>query len=197
MTTRIQRSFSFQAGAYCETFLMNVYDFTLFIEVNTDSSYEQNVAMDRLVYFATECLEGCVFIRDSEKKMIDKYTNVGFRVCTLPEEPYDQIIMLMLLAKLNAIVEGRLSITDITIESKLSDGVVFLHDIDSSFGPLDSLGWWHDSGKSIAPASVKKDKIVNLFKTSSNGWNDVGLSWKEREATETSPEIAFSPEPVK
>ena len=192
MTTRIEREFSFQAGVYFkEEFLMNLYTITLYMEVETESIREQNVAMERIKYFLNECLENSIFVQSSEHKVIEKYNSCGFKVCTVPEEPYDQIISLLLLVKLNSITEGRLVITDMTLGSRISDDVRFICDIESPLGPLEESGWWSDNGTSISDPvkkSVKKDKIVKLFKTD---WAEYNLVWKEKDNL-SNCEIAFT-----
>ena len=63
MTTRIEREFSFQAGVYFkEEFLMNLYTITVYMEVETESIREQNVAMERIKHFLNECLENGIFV---------------------------------------------------------------------------------------------------------------------------------------
>jgi hypothetical protein len=192
LTTRIEREFSFQAGVYFkEEFLMNLYTITLYMEVETESIREQNVAMERIKYFLNECLENSIFVQDSEHKVIEKYNTCGFKVCTVPEEPYDQIITLLLLVKLNSITEGRLVITDMTLGSRISDDVKFICDIESPLGPLEEQGWWSDNGTSISnpiKKSAKKDKIVKLFKTD---WAEYNLIWKEKDNL-SNCEIAFT-----
>lgn len=183
MTTRIQHEFSFQSGVYCEDrFLMNIYEISLCMSVETDSVREQNIAMERISYYLSEHLENCIFIQDSEKKVIEKYTTAGFKVCTLPAEPYDQIISVMLLIKLNAITEGRFDITDLSLGSKLSAGVSYLYDTDSSRGPLEADGWWTETTATITAAAKqnKKDKIVKLFNEQTTDWAEIGLGWKEK-----------------
>lgn len=195
MTTRIERDFTFQSGVYFkDQFLMNVYDVALYMEVETESIREQNVAMERIKYFLNECLENGIFVQDTEHKVIEKYASCGFKVCTLPEEPYDQIIAILLLTKLNSITEGRLVITDITLGSRISDQVKFSCDIESPRGPFESAGWWLDSNTSICDpvkTSSKKDKIVKLFKTGNTDWADYNLVWKEKDFTSKS-EIVFT-----
>jgi hypothetical protein len=192
LTTRIEREFSFQAGVYFkEEFLMNLYTITLYMEVETESIREQNVAMERIKYFLNECLENSIFVQSNEHKVIEKYNSCGFKVCTVPEEPYDQIISLLLLVKLNSITEGRLVITDMTLGSRISDDVRFICDIESPLGPLEQQGWWTDNGTSISDPvkkSVKKDKIVKLFKTD---WAEYNLVWKEKDNL-SNCEIAFT-----
>ena len=169
------------------------------MEVETESIREQNVAMERIKHFLNECLENGIFVQDTEHKVIEKYNSCGFKVCTVPEEPYDQIITLLLLIKLNSITEGRLIITDITLGSRVSDEVKFICDIESPRGPLESPGWWTDSGTSISDPikkSVRKDKIVKLFKTPTTDWVEYNLIWKEKGHT-ANCEIVFTTEQEK
>ena len=200
MTTRIEREFSFQAGVYFkEEFLMNVYTISLFMEVETESIREQNVAMERIKFFLSDCLENSIFVQDTEYRVIEKYNSCGFKVCTVPEEPYDQIITLLLLTKLNSITEGRLVITDITLGSRISDQVKFISDIESPRGPLENPGWWLDSGTSIADpikTSIRKDKIVKLFKTATTDWSEYNLIWKEKDIV-SKRGIVFTPDQEK
>ena len=199
MTTRIEREFSFQAGVYFkEEFLMNLYTITLYMEVETESIREQNVAMERIKYFLNECLENSIFVQDTEQKIIEKYNTCGFKVCTVPEEPYDQIITLLLLVKLNSITEGRLIITDITLGSRISDKVRFNCDIESPRGPLEASGWWTDSSTSMSDIkkTLKKDKVVKLIKTPSTDWAEFNLVWKEKDIFSKS-EIFFTTEQEK
>ena len=195
MTTRIERDFTFQTGVYFkDQFLMNVYDVSLYMEVETESIREQNVAMERIKYFLNECLENGIFVQDTEHKVIEKYASCGFKVCTLPEEPYDQIVAILLLTKLNSITEGRLVITDITLGSRISDQVKFSCDIESPRGPFELPGWWLESSTSISDpvkASTRKDKIVKLFKTANTDWADYNLVWKEKDFVSKS-EIVFT-----
>jgi len=182
LSTRIERDFSFQAGVHFEgNFIMNVYNLTLLMEVETLSIVEQNIAMDRIIYFLEDSLANSVFVETTEKKAIEKYTQADIKVCTVPEEPYDQIITILLILKLNAIAEGRLNITDIYLESELSDSVRFSYDIETArHNPFSNKGWWLDSSTSIADVekTIKKEKIVRLVKHTD--WANVGLEWEKK-----------------
>lgn len=181
MSTRIEREFTFQAGVHHEgAFMMNLYEISLSMDVETESMKEQNIAMDRILYFLNECLANSVFVHHTEQKMIEKYYQANIKVCILPEEPYDQIITLLLLLKLNAIIEDKLLITDIVLVSALSDQVKFLYDIETANNHPFGKGWWTESNLSIADTvkSNKKDKIVRLIKHSD--WANVGLDWNDK-----------------
>lgn len=192
MGTRISKHFDFLSAVYFEgQFLINNFDVSLVLSVETDSIYEQNVAMDRIKYFINERLENCTFVQDSETRIIEKYQAAGLKVCTLPEEPYDQIITILLLQKLNAICEGKLIVTSMELESILSDGVGFMYDVDD----IESLhqfknGWWTENSNSISSKVLgKKEKIVRLVKN--NDWASLGLDWKSKE---NCSEIIFAPD---
>jgi hypothetical protein len=193
LATKIEREFAFQAGVYFEgEFVMTIYELALKMEVDTASIKEQNIAMDRIHYFLHECLGNSIFVQDSEKKAIEKYMQADIKVCTLPDEPYDQIITILLLMKLNAITEGKLHITEISLMSGLSDDVKFVYDVETAINhPFGSKGWWADSSTIISDVSKtnKKDKIVRLIKQYSD-WASVGLDWEQKEHKST--EIIFN-----
>jgi hypothetical protein len=182
LSTRIERDFSFQAGVHFEgSFIMNIYNLTLAMEVETESITEQNIAMDRIIYFLEDSLANSVFVQTSDKKAIEKYTQADIKVCTVPEEPYDQIITMLLILKLNNITEGRLNITDIFLESELSDSVRFSYDIETArHNPFGNKGWWLETSTSMnnIEKNTKKEKIVRLVKH--NDWANVGLEWEKK-----------------
>jgi hypothetical protein len=88
-------------------------------------------------------------------------------------------------------MENRLTITNIQLDSVLSDGVGFMWDEDAATVPYGS-GWWLDSSTRINDISPtnKKDKIVKLVKKSD--WSLLDLDWKEK--VEVKTEILFKPE---
>jgi len=192
LATRIEREFAFQAAVHFEgNFLMTVYELSLGMEVDTASIKEQNIAMDRITYFLSECLENSVFVEHADKKAIEKYLQADIKVCTLPEEPYDQIITILLLLKLNAITEGKLHVNSISLRSGLSDDVRFIYDIaTASNHPFSNKAWWTDCTATMSDVAKtnKKDKIVKLIKQHCD-WASVGLDWEQKEYKTT--EIIF------
>ena len=197
MSTIIQKDFAFQAGLYFEgSFLMTLYNVSLVMSVETESIREQNIAMDRIKYFLNNCLEHSILVQDSEKAMIEKYQAADLKVCTVPEAPYDQIISVLLLQKLNAITDGRLIVSDITLVSELSDGVAFIYDIDTvnETSPF-KKGWWTESNTKISNIKPnRKEKIVRLTKIK-NDWSCIGLDWEAK--VPKTAKIIFTPETEK
>jgi hypothetical protein len=195
MTARIKRVFTFQSGAYFNSSMyMNSYTVDINFSVETESIIEQNIALERIKYFLNESLEHSILIHDIETAQIKKYQEAELKVCTLPEEPYDQIIGIMLILKLNAITENKLIINEIAITSRLSDDIYCIHSVDENIGPFAESGWWHDNSPKINTLKPNKTKkIVKLVK-SVNSWDELDLSWGiiKKEKSIGSSEVVFA-----
>lgn len=185
MQHRIKQHFAFQAAVYVEeTFLMNIYEITLKMHVVTGDSKEQNIAMSRINYMIEDCFQNCVFVHQTETAVIEKYIAANLKVSTTPDEPYDQLLAILLLTKLNIITEGRLLITDITLSSGLSDGIEFLYSPALEHTPLTTgiSNWWNELNTKIVDfpkRETKKEKIVKLVKKT-NDWAHLNLEWQEK-----------------
>ncbi len=199
MSTKIQQDFTFQAGVHYENkLLMNIYSISLIIYVEVNCPKEQNIARERIKYFINDCLENSVFIDEKEKKAIDRYTEASIKVCTLPNEPYDQIVMQALLLKFNSITEGRFVIAEIILSSKMSDDVKFFGDveqIDEDFAKNE--GWWFSANTNISNINRinKKEKIVKLYATPKD-WDEC-LQWQVKAEKSNVSEIIFTNSPEK
>jgi hypothetical protein len=178
MNTRIEKDFCFQTGLYFEDkFHIGVYDITMSMLVETESIREQNIAMDRIIYFLDEIIQNSVLVNTDKPDIIKKYQSAGLKVCELPGEPYDQILAMVLLLKLNHITEERLKITDLVIGSSLSDGVRFNIVSEIAESAFNGNYWWNSSCISINSTEHDKDhsKVIKLF---TDDWVNLGLTWR-------------------
>lgn len=182
MTIRVERDISFMSGLYFEgQFMINFYDMKVIMNVNTDSTREQNIAIQRIFWFIENYLQDCVFVSAEETEVIQKYEDAGISVCVIPEEPYDQIVGMILLNKLNAIMEGRLHITEIVFGSKLSNMMRFITTDEEAIAMFPEAKWYNDPSVDIKDkpkSKMKKDKIVKLFEP--DEWEILELTWKEK-----------------
>jgi hypothetical protein len=184
VTTRVERDFEFETGIHFnDTFYINSYVLTVSMLVETESIKEQNIALDRIVHFLGAVLHSSVFVHQDDTKAIAKYKKADMRVCTLPEEPYDQIISMVLLVKLNAITEGRLVMTDLTLGSNMSEGIRFCTVAEIAMNMIDNSPemWWNAPALCVEHCSKEDedDKVVKLF--GQTGWAEVGLEWKQKQ----------------
>jgi hypothetical protein len=180
MSTRIEKDFCFQTGLYFDgKFHINIYDITASMLVETDSMKEQNIAMERAMYFLHEIVQGSVLVDSLNRDIIKKYQNVDLRVCELPEEPYDQILAMVLMLKLNSIMEDRLKITDLVIGSSLTDGVRFNIVSEVAESTFSGKHWWNSPCLSINNIDANAGDHSKVIKLFSDDWVNLGLTWRE------------------
>jgi len=197
MTARIKRNFSFQAGVYFkDNFYLNLYTILIYFDIETTSAMEQFVSMERIKHFFSQCLENSILINENHTQVIEKYIEASLKVCTLPTDPFDQIVAIMLVKKLNSILEGRMIVTDISVTSYYSDDIHHLHSIEENFGPFNEPGWWNDASPKYNSInsinSLKSKKLVKLVKQTIS-WEELSLSYDLRDPFENSKnsEIVF------
>jgi hypothetical protein len=178
MDVRISKSFTVAAALHLEgKFLVNVYDFDISMLVYTDNMHEQNVAIERMNYFIEQSLEDSIIINSECVDAIQKYQDAGIKICMTPEEPFCQIVAMVVLQKLNAIMEGRIRVTDIDFGSGISAGVRFQLVSEMAEAMVSVKGWWTKPDMCITDVIKTKDNIVKLCDPKS--WDRIGLSWKE------------------
>lgn len=181
MSARISKSFAFRSAIHHEdSFMINLYDIDLSMEVNTEDIHKQKVAMERVRFLFDYCFENCVFVNCNDAKAIDGYTKANIKVCPLPEEPYDQIVAGVMLSKLNQVLEKHLFVNEVKIRSLISDDVVFYISYTDHLDSLEvNQAWWNDASPNICNIGKKqkRDKVVELKKQSLD-WNTLGLSYE-------------------
>jgi hypothetical protein len=178
--TRVTKDFTFLSSIHFEgKFIVNLYELNASMLIETDDPREQNIAIERMNFFLSNTVEECIFVQDTEIEAIEKYDNAGIRVSMVPEEPYDQILGLILLNKCNAIMENRIHVTDIIFGSKLSNLIKFELTSDMAINEYPGKHWWNDPSLSVQLKSKKKDKIVKLFDDKLD-WADLELTWKAK-----------------
>lgn len=184
MNVRLQYDIEFLAGIYYDNQLqMNSYSASLSLVTRTKDTKSTNIAMDRLKAFVYGELESTIFINQNYHEHAEMMQIMGANVTTLPEEPVDQIVGMMLYYKLNAIMEGRMEIVQLDISSRLGDGVWYMHSEDDLLGPFAQDGWWHQSSlqhNTLDPV----DADMNVVKVVPNAWMEYGLIWPETETVQ-------------
>jgi len=182
MSSRIIKDIAFFAGVHFEnSFMINLYECDMGMLVHTDDVREQRVAIERIMHFVTNHLTNSLIIAQQEKDAIQKYEAAGHRLCIVPEEPYDQILGLVLLNKFNSIMEGKVEIIDITFGSKLSDYIKFQISKEEAEEMYPSKAWYNSPNVDMKDVPKKKrDKVVKLFEP--DEWEQNDLTWKEKKS---------------
>jgi len=200
MTVRIQREFSFNAGLFFENeFYMNTYQIAASFNVEAKSIIEQNIALQRAKWFFGETIDSAIFVKDTDLEKIEKLNDIGLKTCPLPEEPYDQIIGIIIFTKLSAILEDKLVLTDIQLSSDMCDGVSYLHSMEENVGPFSLRGWWNENSPNISTPikPIKGKKVVKLNKKA-NTWEELSLGFSVVEKPQVNnSEVLFASFPKK
>lgn len=179
MNVRLKYFIEFTAGIFYQGAMqMNNYRVTLhMITLSTDSN-EHNKALDRIKVFLNYCIDSTVFINSEYEDKCTQLSQAGVKITTLPTEPVDQIVGMMLYSKLNAIMEERMFVHEIEIASSLGDNIVYLHCDEENLGPFEKDGWWNNADLIHYDTDlINHDNIVPMHRA--NAWRDLDLDWTD------------------
>ena len=193
MNVRLQFDLDFLAGIYYDECLqINSYSVSMSLLTKTADAASTNTAMNRLKAFMHGELANTVFINQAARERAEMLHIMGVNVTTLPEEPVDQIIGMMLYYKLNAIMEGRMAVTRLDLMSVLGDSVWYQHDEEEdSPGPFRAEGWWHEP--TVQHNTIEADGLAaNVLKVVPNAWVEYGLIWPEQTQETTANTVVFA-----
>jgi len=178
MNVRLRRQFAWNSGlVYQGEFSTNNYSADLSLITSCNDPREQNVAYERMKYFVYSILNSGIIV-SHDCKNINAWRDTGTRLIVLPEQPVDQIVGMMLFTKLNAIMEGRMSVTEVAVCSQQGDEMIYLHSENETLGPLSGDGWWNDPKPITAMRSRSESKKV-LSLDRAMEWKDLGLDWED------------------
>jgi hypothetical protein len=184
---------SFSAGVYYSGELrMNHYTLTLHMTTNSTDPVGHNVAFERIKYFVYHQLDSTIFINSAEQEKCQQFANTGLSITTMPGDPVDQLVGLMLYFKLNAIMEDRIIVDETEISSILGESMIYLHSENEHTEIASSPDWWNSPDPVHSDyLSIEADKIVAMH--SSTAWREIDLIWPETEsATETGNVLVFA-----
>lgn len=194
MNVRLQYPFKFTAGVWYDGQMkMNNYDVRLWLLTNSVDPDSHNIALERIRYFIHGRLDSSILISSEHSEQVKQLHATGLRITTMPSDPVDQIIGIMLYSKLSAIVEGRMIIGEVEISSDLGGGVVYMHNEEENLGPLEPVGWWHNADLTQCDSElVGEEKVMSIAKNTI--WRELELNWTDEsaETTDTGNTIIFT-----
>jgi hypothetical protein len=115
---------------------------------------------------------------------------LGVNVTTLPADPVDQVVGIMLYCKLNAIMEGRMTVDSLNIASQLGDQVWYLHDAQDNLDMFTVDGWWHSP--SAQHHTLTLDAYPdNVIQVAPSAWIEHGLLWPEATTESSGGTVVF------
>lgn len=184
MNVRINYKLDFTAGIYFNNALsMNNYTLRVWMITNATDAASQNIAFARLKYFIYSELDSTIFINKDDADQCTALVNAGLKITTMPGEPVDQLVGIMLYYKLNAIMEGRISVVETELSSELGEGLVYLHSEHENPDINNYPDWWTGTDPLHCDTQLMiNDKIVAIHHT--NAWRELDLGWPDHGSSE-------------
>jgi len=180
MNVRLRYTTKFTAGIFFSDRLhMNNYQVSLNMITASEDGDDHNVALDRIKYFIDHQLKHTIFINSANSNQCRALADAGLKITTLPEEPIDQVVGIMLYCKLNAILEDRMVVVEVEISSELGDNIVYFHDEEEPQGPFETVGWWKESDTVHCDFKLFDSEKVVALNHIGPGWNELGLHWED------------------
>ena len=175
MNVRLIYPAPFTAGVYFDDKLrMNSYLFKAYMITHTSNAVNHHIAFERLKHFIYSEIDSTIFINSEEVDKCRAMASAGLNITTLSSEPVDQLVGLMLHSKLNAIMDGKITIIESEISSTLGDNIIYLHD-ESEKTEVDGSAWWSTGDLTHCDEQfADSDKILSL---PLNVWRDLELAW--------------------
>jgi len=172
MNVRIAQLLAINAGAWFDGVLeMNQYTIKIWLITQTVSSEEQNIAFRRAKHFIYSQLENTIFV-DQDDPRAEAFAKAGLNVTTMPGEPAEQLIGIMLFHKLNAIMEDRIRLLEVEISA--GDAVIYLHGENETSEALPQPDWWHTADLVHNSYTIGNSENVLPIPTV---WRDLELEW--------------------
>lgn len=196
MNVRLRYNITFPAAVWFDgELMMTNYTLALNFLTQTLDPQDQNIALERVKYFLLNELHSTVFINQAEVERAEAFAEVGLNVTTLPEEPVDQVVSIMLYYKLNAIMEGRMKITELVMSSEAGDNIEYFYNENEQSGLFPKTGWWHDatlchSNIDLDDEEEGSENVVSIDTNSE--WDDQELSWAHTEVTTDLGQVVFA-----
>ena len=179
MNVRLQYTMQFTAGVYYENQLrMNNYTLTVYMITNSHDANDHDVSFERIKYFIYNQMDSTIFVNEKEQDQCQHFVDAGLDVTTLPGDPVDQLVGIMLYYKLNAISEDRMTILETEVSSQTGSNMVYIHGEHENIGNIVFPDWWKTSDLVHCDHGlISADKIVSLNRSVT--WRDLELSWSD------------------
>lgn len=169
-------------------FYPNNFKVKLSMVTGSDDPITQNVAFERIKFVIKEIFNNGIFV-GGESPLAPEFLKLSpTKVIILPELAYDQIIGMALYCKLNAVLNGQLTIEDLQISSSAGENIWYAIDENDEMGnfsvPLNKkkkiLPWWHR--EDLTTYDIKGE--VPKF-----DWSAIDLDWEQVNADQMSVEF--------
>jgi hypothetical protein len=192
MNVRLKHDIQFTAGIYHDgKMIMNNYTLRLWMTTNSENSVDQTIAFERIKYFIYSEIDNTIFINSNQKAQCTLFTKAGLGITTLPSDPVDQLVGIMLYYKLNAITEERMVIMETEISSTYGANMTYLHSEFENTTGYKQPTWWTtpDLTHSDFVLSSRSEKILAI--PTNTDWRELELSWSDEPSSDSAGNVVM------
>jgi hypothetical protein len=189
MNVRLKYDMGFTAGVYHNNRLtMNNYSLRLWMTTNCENSLDQNTSFERIKYFIYSQIDSTIFVNKNLEEQYGQFAQAGLNLTTMPGDPVDQLIGIMLYYKLNAITEDRMIIVETELGSALGDNMTYIHsDFENTLG-YEQPAWWTTPDLIHSDVVLEEsEKIVAMSPAAA--WRDLELAWQDDSTTDSTGNV--------
>jgi hypothetical protein len=105
----------------------------------------------------------------------------------------DQIVGVMLFHKLNAIMEGRISVVEIELSSSIGDHMVYIHNENETTQDINMPGWWTSPDLTHAEIEFNtEDTVLAIHPHHYTVWHELDMAWSDEDTPKETGNIVFA-----
>jgi len=184
MNVKIGSKYKIFANMFAEDELIATrFEVNVKFITNSENPYEYATAINRAAFFLTEMCENAIFVDDDSLEEYPELDNMGVDIIVLPNIACEQIIGVMLFCKLNAIMESKVFVDELSIKVDAGRKYEYFHNREDPLDEFDEMGWWHEKTLSIRhPENLSSEKRQTYFESLPT-WANLQLEMGEDEIT--------------
>ena len=184
MNVRLKYDIMFTAGVYYNNQVrMNNYSLRLWMTTNSENSVDQTISFERIKYFIYTQIDSTIFINNELEDQCYLFTEAGLDITTIPGDPVDQLIGIMLYYKLNAITEDRMLVMETELSSTCGENMTYLHGEFENTSGYVQPAWWTTPDLTHSDF-VPTDSENVMAIPQSTAWRELELAWPDEPAVD-------------
>jgi hypothetical protein len=150
---------------------------------NSENSVDQTISFERIKYFIYTQIDSTIFINNELEDQCYLFTEVGLDITTIPGDPVDQLIGIMLYYKLNAIIEDRMLVMETELSSTCGENMTYLHGEFENTSGYVQPAWWTTPDLTHSDfVPVDSENVMAI--PQSTAWRDLELAWPDEPAVD-------------
>lgn len=184
MTSILWKSEFIANAVYDKEIIPNLYKVKADLVPNTHDITQQGIAIERIRTMTEGIFQASILCGIENPILETLLEEIDNKVAFLPDDPYDQLMAIVLHSKLSAILEERFFVDFLSVTSYHGDGLEYVFDSNVvDYPPIITAeivdthkAWWARPDMSTMDIITEEEgkKTLHLQELD---WSDIGLGW--------------------